>query len=315
MNLRAEIKEPELVARVEWYINGTLESNETGLQWPYTATDTLIVARALVFYSNGCQAAHEEHIQLLPGNTPILEAVYTCKGEVAVVRPAEEGIYYFYDDENKKGLLKKGREYTPPPLLSSRTFWVTNISQGQESSLQPAHLIVPDSLAYFTPSADTIALHSETGVAFTNQHPEVTGWLWDFGDGFISQLAAPEHTYSGPGIYTVSLTARNSQGCTDTFSRTIMVVQTTGLAASKKRARHLKAYPNPAGLYTFVELPMLNEAATLELRGLNGRLLYSQQLTAGEEQLQLDLGGIIQGVYLLQLKTKEEIFVHRLIVK
>lgn len=39
-----------------------------------------------------------------------------------------------------------------------------------------------------------------------------TSWVWDFGDGQTSTEQNPKHTYTTDGIYTVSLTAKNSFG-------------------------------------------------------------------------------------------------------
>ena len=39
-----------------------------------------------------------------------------------------------------------------------------------------------------------------------------TSWSWDFGDSGASAVQNPEHTYSSPGTYSVSLTALNSGG-------------------------------------------------------------------------------------------------------
>lgn len=39
-----------------------------------------------------------------------------------------------------------------------------------------------------------------------------TSWLWDFGDGGSSTAQNPTHTYTTPGVYTVSLVATNSNG-------------------------------------------------------------------------------------------------------
>ena len=46
-----------------------------------------------------------------------------------------------------------------------------------------------------------------------------TGWLWDFGDGNTSTQQNPSYTYSAPGVYTVTLTASNSDG-SDSYFKT-----------------------------------------------------------------------------------------------
>ena len=47
-------------------------------------------------------------------------------------------------------------------------------------------------------------------VTFTNLSTGATSYVWDFGDGVTSTLAAPVHTYLESGIYTVRLTATDS---------------------------------------------------------------------------------------------------------
>jgi len=46
-----------------------------------------------------------------------------------------------------------------------------------------------------------------------------TSWLWDFGDGNTSTAQNPQHTYTAPGLYTVTLTATNEYG-SDTETKT-----------------------------------------------------------------------------------------------
>lgn len=41
----------------------------------------------------------------------------------------------------------------------------------------------------------------------------VKTWLWDFGDGQTSALQNPDHQYSQPGKYNVTLTVNNENGC------------------------------------------------------------------------------------------------------
>jgi PKD repeat protein len=55
-------------------------------------------------------------------------------------------------------------------------------------------------------------------VTFINQSTNATIYNWNFGDGFTSPLANPSHTFGQGGIYSVTLIASTSFGCTDTFS-------------------------------------------------------------------------------------------------
>lgn len=43
-------------------------------------------------------------------------------------------------------------------------------------------------------------------------------YVWDFGDGQTSTSANPLHTYVNPGVYTVTLTARNGVNCVSSYS-------------------------------------------------------------------------------------------------
>lgn len=49
-------------------------------------------------------------------------------------------------------------------------------------------------------------------VKFTNNTLDATAYLWEFGDGRISDHKTPEHTYVVPGTYKVKLTATGSGG-------------------------------------------------------------------------------------------------------
>ncbi|HUB61036.1 MAG TPA: PKD domain-containing protein [Puia sp.] len=54
----------------------------------------------------------------------------------------------------------------------------------------------------------------------------ITSYVWNFGDGSSGSGATPDHVYTQPGYYTVSLTVTNSGGCTNTatYTRTLRLV-------------------------------------------------------------------------------------------
>ncbi len=49
--------------------------------------------------------------------------------------------------------------------------------------------------------------------SFGINDPNITSFAWDFGDGTTSNLAAPSHTYTTPGTYTVSLQVSDGSIC------------------------------------------------------------------------------------------------------
>jgi PKD repeat protein len=65
------------------------------------------------------------------------------------------------------------------------------------------------------------------GLAFTPQNNTTpnTGntYDWNFGNGGSSTLPNPVYVYSTPGNYPVTLTATTTQGCVNSFSKTILV--------------------------------------------------------------------------------------------
>ncbi|MEO8150737.1 MAG: PKD domain-containing protein [Bacteroidia bacterium] len=64
-----------------------------------------------------------------------------------------------------------------------------------------------------------------TPVQFTNlTTPSPVEWKWDFGDGNFSLLQNPAHSFSTPGLHTVTLVVRNCNS-SDTISQTINVQQ------------------------------------------------------------------------------------------
>ncbi|WP_258103562.1 PKD domain-containing protein [Marinoscillum sp. MHG1-6] len=46
---------------------------------------------------------------------------------------------------------------------------------------------------------------------------------WDFGDGTISESISPEHSYTSPGVYTITLSVISSPGCMDQIKKDVRV--------------------------------------------------------------------------------------------
>lgn len=82
---------------------------------------------------------------------------------------------------------------------------------------RPSYIRVIQPIADF--SADTVVCPGEQ-VTFVNTSQQSNTFYWMFGDGSFSTQANPTHSYTSNGLYTVTLIATNTQGCTDTIVKT-----------------------------------------------------------------------------------------------
>lgn len=141
-----------------------------------------------------------------------------------------------------------------PAAGTSLTSWSWNFGDGFTSTLQsPTHqygttgtftitLIVTNNegcsdttTKTITAAVPPIAAFSSidescvgVAVSFTDESTagsgaNLTNWQWQFGDGFLGSGQHPTHSYGLPGTYTVTLTATNSNGCTDDATATINI--------------------------------------------------------------------------------------------
>ncbi len=60
----------------------------------------------------------------------------------------------------------------------------------------------------------------------------IVSWEWDFGDGTASREQHPSHIYTSAGSFNVTLRIRNSNGCTQTISRSNYITLTQGVKAA-----------------------------------------------------------------------------------
>ncbi|MHC1727329.1 MAG: PKD domain-containing protein [Syntrophobacteraceae bacterium] len=73
-------------------------------------------------------------------------------------------------------------------------------------------------------SASSVSGAAPLTVSFTDSSTgEITGWLWDFGDGATSSAQNPDHTYTSSGIYTAALTVIGPGGLSDPKAISITV--------------------------------------------------------------------------------------------
>jgi PKD repeat protein len=79
----------------------------------------------------------------------------------------------------------------------------------------PLNSFTVDQNVFFLPIADANFSASVNGT--------ITSYNWDFGDGNGSTASAPNHTYTVPGFYDISLEVEDESGCVAQLSQTELV--------------------------------------------------------------------------------------------
>ncbi len=118
-------------------------------------------------------------------------------------------------------------DQTPIPHLYSNSnsySVILTVANGSCTALSAPQIIrvVDPPSADFSSAPDVTATPlqiSQAQFGFTNLSSGATSYKWLFGDNDSSTVANPIHRYTRAGLFTVTLVAINSLGCTDTFSK------------------------------------------------------------------------------------------------
>ncbi len=83
----------------------------------------------------------------------------------------------------------------------------------------PEALIAADN----TCIADFVSFRDVSTITSPAFSSSIVAWEWDFDDGNMSSQQHPTHTYTAPGLYTVSLTVTTDRGCSSMDTQQVRV--------------------------------------------------------------------------------------------
>lgn len=112
-------------------------------------------------------------------------------------------------------------------LANAGNYTCTITANNQTSNASTSVVVLPAPNANFNMSQSTVC--KGTPVNFTDASTTtptggtINEWTWSFGDGSVSILQNPTHSYSTAGTYTVTLIAGNG-ACNSTVTQTITIV-------------------------------------------------------------------------------------------
>ncbi len=136
-----------------------------------------------------------------------------------------------------------------------------------------------------------------------------TDWAWDFGDGAISGLQNPAHSYATEGDYTVCLTASNGIG-EDTYCDVIAV----NVGIFDNPINLLNIYPNPAIDHILIALPENINDYTLEIFNAVGQKMNCT-ISAVKNTIDVQVHTLPAGTYYVRVLSDKTEQVGKFIIE
>jgi PKD repeat protein len=271
--------------------------------------------------------------------------------EIRVTTSTVPGMYQSQSDFSDPAIYSESDDPMPSATYSQDTLWeyksvvIPASYNGQLVSIAFRHTATDMDMLFldeftlieggtvcdanFTMVQDTSNLYNFT--VYNNSSTGSTySYLWDFGDSTTSTLQYPTHTYSGSGPYQLCLTVTDTSGCSDTqcdslsagHSSTginvVVVAPLPTVISEMASSNSLNVYPNPFSSLTTVNYSITkNEIVEISVFNLLGDAVSTIEKgskQAGNHQVSWNAESLAKGMYMLQLKTAEQVSVKKIII-
>jgi PKD repeat protein len=156
----------------------------------------------------------------------------------------------------------------------------------------------------------------------------ITSYAWDFGDGNTSTSQSPTHHYINDGLYNVSLTVTNSNGCSNTQTRTVSFA--TGTSGSVvvlggndnsgtpavNNTLDVSMYPNPVvdNLHIQCNGDKCDQNFNLYVTDMLGRKVKEVNMNASAG-FDLNISDLRTGTYIVHVSNGQSTFVQEIVKK
>ncbi|HNS12872.1 MAG TPA: T9SS type A sorting domain-containing protein [Bacteroidia bacterium] len=185
-------------------------------------------------------------------------------------------------------------------LLLISTLIIPLFAMAQVCQVSITHVINGNQVQYFGSCPD---------------NPDMWSWFFNGGTPTTSNQQNPVVTYSVPGTYYTGLSVSGGpNNCSASLSSTTdsVVIISTDINRPEKGSI---SWLNNQALLIRSSMP---SSALIELFDLSGRYLetvFHGRIQTGENEIHLNTGALPAGIYVLRLKSGDEIYPMRLVVQ
>lgn len=161
----------------------------------------------------------------------------------------------------------------------------------------------------FCSKADFDYNTNQLSVDFSENTYNAFFYNWDFGDGNVSALPNPSHTYTLPGTYVCQLITSSLNGCTDTITKTIIIDLTNSIRNMNRIALSIK--PNPIYDILYIDGLQVMSSYSYQIYTTYGKVVANDIL----QSKQINVSSFVAGVYFLKITDGSNFFMQKIVIK
>lgn len=182
----------------------------------------------------------------------------------------------------------------------------------EEAPYNSGYFVIPRYLADFSEPVNAMfevpeGIEAGQDFTFTNSSDGAAEYNWTFGDGTSSTETNPQHSYTEPGFYTVTLTAFDNEGvCSDQMVITIEILD---VSVAEHDRLNVRFFPNPAT--ESVTIASDRQIESYRIYDLKGSLIIEEQ-QIDQRQIVVPVSHLAVGIYLLEVgRTRMKLVISR----
>ncbi len=213
-----------------WLINGIPAGDTTSLQHTFSLPGTYKVELKNVFETCPDEAAKSVTVLPSPSTKGFIAQIQGgCGAPVTVLftdtsKNATAWQWDFTADNTFSGNGQTASYLYTANGTYNVTLRATNANGCSAEITQP--VVIQKDTVTINSSEGYLGCETKTTIFSAVSQDSITSYLWDFGDGTpTSTEATPQHTFTAPGIYNVTLQSTSAGGCKSTSTYTIKVFE------------------------------------------------------------------------------------------
>ncbi len=280
-----------------WMVNDNFISDK--LSFNYAYSDSSFEISQIKVDAEGCRDTLVTTISPEYSTSPILKDVEICKNTDVLIQPENGTLFYFYDDASMNSLLHKGTSLYIDNITKPVTYYATGVDGFLESASAAINISLDPVKAIIEATADTIFLAEENTVEIYNKSVNAKESFWIDQTGAFDTTKNLVKSYDDIGAFEYTLIAQSSNGCLDTATYQILVVNITGLEDSD--LHHLNVFPNPTSDLLTIDLGQsIYGEYRFELLDISGKTIQSFVISSDESFHRLNFSGLKNGIYFIR---------------